>query len=82
MNDKPSNPWTDGLLAFSVFILLPLGVLTILGLLIAMAVGLDLTGGPDLTAQAAAIFLLSVIAVLGFIFVMAARWDGKHRSRS
>lgn len=79
VSHKPSNPWSDGLLAVSVLILLPLGVLTILGLLIAMALGVDLSRGPDITAQTAAIFLLSVIAVLGFVFVMAARWDSKHR---
>jgi len=82
MSDRPTNPWTDGLLAVAIVILLPLGGLTILGLLFAMALGLDLTKGPEISAQAAAIFLLSVIAVLGFVLVMAARWDSKHRRRS
>lgn len=78
MSDE-QNPWAAGVLIFSFFILLPLGILTILGTLIAVAVGVDLNRGPEISAQAAAIFLLSVAAIAGFVTFMAIRWDNKHR---
>jgi membrane protein implicated in regulation of membrane protease activity len=78
LDAEPQNPWIGGLLAVSVLLLLPLGVLTIIGLLIAMAIGVDLANGPDISAQAAGIFLLAVIAVLGFVMTMSARWDRRH----
>lgn len=80
MNDKPSNPWIDGLVAVALLLLLPLGALTALGLLVAMAFGADLKGGPEISGQAAAVFLLAVIAVLVFVLLMAGRWDSRHRA--
>lgn len=81
MNEKPSNPWSDGLLTVSLLLLLPVGVLTFLGVLVAMALGADLSGGPEISKQAVAIVLLSVVAILVYVLVMAARWDTKHRER-
>lgn len=72
------NPWTKGLMAFSVGAG-ACGVLFAVGLMVAMAAGADLSGGPLVGSQAAGIILLSVTAVLVFVLVMSVRWDAKHR---
>lgn len=72
------NPWAKGMLAFAIGAT-AFGALLAVGLMVALAVGADLTGGPMVGSQAAGIILLSVTAVLVFVLVMSVRWDVKHR---
>ena len=58
--------------------LIALGSLFIVGVLVAIAIGAQLSDNPAPYSRWLAIGLLAVIAVLVFVSAMARRWKRKH----